>query len=264
MRYPLDRMAATYRTARKVERRGALLGLGWRRGPLLGDDERRRPRMDDPDPPYRPPPVVKSAKDDQNERRLLLLLVGVGVWVPKKVGESAPPTETAETDWLRPYAPPALGGTGDRCSGRCCCCCCCCCCANADAEAEALPAPGVLADWERRTTLLVPPTPGSAEEALLLVGDRALPYGRETALPSRDRWARCCCRETPPPPEDGGGAGDCSIIEEGPPLLCRCLSTMMVVLCLLCLLYCWYAIQVKVKVLEYLCFGGRTIKVKSK
>ena len=151
---------------------------------------------------------------------------------PKKVGESAPPTGTAETDWLRPYALP-LAGIGDRCSGRCCCC-----CANAEAEAEVLPAPGALADWERRTTLLVPPTPGSAEEALLplAVGDRALPYGRETALLSRDRWARCCCRETPPPPlpEDGGGTGDCSIIEEAPPLLYRCLSTM-VMICF------WYA-----------------------
>ena len=169
--------------------------------------------------PYLPPPVVKSAKDDQSERRLPLL-VGVGVWVPKKVGESAPPTGTAETDWLRPYALP-FAGTGDRCSGRCCCCC----CANADAEADVLPAPGVLADWERRTTLLVPPTPGNAE-APLLVGDRALPYGRETALLSRDRWARCRCRETE---DGGGGTGDC-ITVEGPPLLYRCLRTMMFML----------------------------------
>ena len=58
----------------------------------------------------------------------------------------------------------------------------------------------------------------------LLVGDNALPYGRETALLSRERWARCCCREIPP--EDGGG--DCSIVAEA--LLCRCLSTMVTVI----------------------------------
>ena len=80
-------------------------------------------------------------------------------------------------------------------------------------------------DWERRTTLLELPIEVMDEPPAfpaLLVGDKALPYGRETALLSRDRWARCCCREIPP--EEGGG--DCSIVAEA--LLCRCLSTMAV------------------------------------
>ena len=79
-----------------------------------------------------------------------------------------------------------------------------------------------------------PPPAFPAPALLLLVGDSALPYGRETALLSRDRWARCRCREIPPEPEppfeeeEGGGQGDIIVAEA---LLCRCLSTMVVGLC---------------------------------
>ena len=153
---------------------------------MLGEEERRRPwrvslLFDDP-----------PAKDDQNDRSFPFMppaeFLGVGVLVPKKVGESGPPLP--EPRWSYALPPTPLEGAGDiiRWEGRCC----------AKCEAETPPADAedeaADTDWERRTTLLELPIEVMDEPAApaLLVGDNALPYGRETALLSRDRWARCC------------------------------------------------------------------------